>query len=69
MLKKTHSKIAPWIVLRSDDKFAARKEAIKHILNSIKYENKNNSLSFQPDKDVTISVKEELRLMSKEGKY
>jgi polyphosphate kinase 2 (PPK2 family) len=37
MLKATDTRIAPWHVLRSDDKKAARLNAIAHILSSIKY--------------------------------
>jgi polyphosphate kinase 2 len=37
MLKKTDTKAAPWIIVPSDDKKAARLNAISHILASIPY--------------------------------
>ena len=37
MLKKTDSKIAPWYIVRSDDKKAARLNTIAHILSRIPY--------------------------------
>ena len=37
MLKKTDTKIAPWFIVRSDDKKAARLNAISHILSAIPY--------------------------------
>jgi polyphosphate kinase len=38
MLKKTHSKHAPWYIVRSDDKRRARLNCISHILNQIPFE-------------------------------
>ena len=37
MLKKTDTKIAPWYIVRSDDKRAARLNTIAHILDAIPY--------------------------------
>jgi len=37
MLKKTDTKVAPWYVVRSDDKRAARLNVISHILTQIPY--------------------------------
>ena len=69
MLSKTHSKSAPWIVLRSDNKFEARKEAIKHILNSVDYTNRDKNLDFTPNKEISVTVEQELKLMKKDGTY
>lgn len=41
MLKETHSKEAPWTVVRSNDKRRARLNAIRHILLSLDYEGKD----------------------------
>jgi polyphosphate kinase 2 len=38
MLKKTDSKHAPWFIVRSDNKKAARLNTISHLLSAIKYE-------------------------------
>jgi polyphosphate kinase 2 len=69
MLKRTHSRNAPWHILRSDDKHKARLEAIKVILNSVEYENKNYSLDYEPDYNYNISVQKELRSMRKDKDY
>ena len=37
MLKKTDTKIAPWFIVRSDDKKAARLNTISHLLSRIRY--------------------------------
>ena len=37
MLKKTDTKIAPWYIVRSDDKKAARLNVIAHILDTVPY--------------------------------
>jgi polyphosphate kinase 2 len=37
MLKKTDTRIAPWFIVRSDDKKAARLNTIAHVLRSIPY--------------------------------
>jgi hypothetical protein len=37
MLKKTDTKIAPWYIVRSDDKRAARLNTISHLLSAIPY--------------------------------
>jgi len=67
MLKNTHSIDAPWIVLRSNNKFKARLEAIKHILNSVEYLGKDLSLDYKPNTKISVSVEEELSLMRAEG--
>jgi polyphosphate kinase 2 (PPK2 family) len=39
MLRRTHTYTAPWTVIRSNDKHKARLNAIKVILNSVKFGN------------------------------
>ncbi len=69
MLKRTSSRSAPWNIVRSDDKHKARMEAIKIVLNSVDYENRNYALSFTPDDDINISVQKELSRMRKRKDY
>ncbi|MEA2050822.1 MAG: polyphosphate kinase 2 [Campylobacterota bacterium] len=69
MLKRTHSRSAPWSVVRSDDKHKARMEAIKIVLNSVDYEDRNYSLNFNPDDKINISVQKELARMRKKRDY
>eukprot|EP01156_Anaeramoeba_ignava_P006723 Anaeramoba_ignava/a349405_131.p1 GENE.a349405_131~~a349405_131.p1 ORF type:complete len:388 (+),score=8.14 a349405_131:964-2127(+) len=69
MLKRTHSRSAPWYILRSDDKHKARMEAIKVVLNSVDYFDRNYSLDFEPDEKINISVQKELARMRKKKDY
>ncbi|MEW6639848.1 MAG: polyphosphate kinase 2 [Pseudomonadota bacterium] len=43
MLKATHTRHAPWYIVRSDDKKRARLNAISHILNTIPYKRVRNA--------------------------
>ena len=63
MLKRTHTISAPWTVVRSNDKFQARLNAIKVILNAVLYERLNNDLDFSVDEKIVVSGSRELELM------
>jgi polyphosphate kinase 2 len=63
MLKKSHTNIAPWTIIRSDNKHLARLNAMKVILNSVPYERGNKDLDFVPDPNVVISGAREKELM------
>lgn len=63
MLKKTSTVDAPWTIIRSESKQKARLNAIKVILNSVPYEDRNPDLDFAPDPEVVISGARELELM------
>jgi polyphosphate kinase len=63
MLRRTHTTHAPWKVVRSNDKHAARLNAMKVILNSASYERLDDSLDFVPDPDILISGSRELETM------
>jgi len=63
MLKKTHTNIAPWIIIRSNNKFDARLNAMKVILNSVPYERGNEDLDFVPNPNVVISGAREKEIM------
>jgi len=73
MLKNTHTIYAPWTVIRSDNKFKARLNAMKVILNAVNYENRNEELNFIPDDDIVVSGAREIELMEveriKSGKF
>jgi len=66
MLKRTHSNHAPWTVIRSNDKDAARLNAIRTILNSVPYERGNPELDFVPDPQIVISGAREVEQMEAE---
>lgn len=73
MLEASHSRQAPWTIIRSNDKHQARKEAMKVILNHVNYEGRNNDLDFDLKTDIVLSGAHELEIMDKhmkkEGKF
>jgi len=68
MLKKTDTPTTPWYIIRSDDKYRARLEAMKVILNITKYRGRKRNLVFEPDPNIVIRGSEEYHLMQKELK-
>lgn len=73
MLRLTNTNNAPWTVIRSDNKHFARIEALKVILNSIDYDNKDMNLDYTLRPDVVISGSREIEIMDAQrsscGKY
>jgi polyphosphate kinase 2 (PPK2 family) len=73
MIRLTHSHNAPWTIIRSDNKHLARLEALKVILNTINYEDKDANLDFTLDPDIVISGAREIEIMDAQrtscGKY
>ncbi|MGL4488122.1 MAG: polyphosphate kinase 2 [Rhizobiaceae bacterium] len=49
MFKRTHSKAAPWTIIRSNDKRRARLEAIRLVLDAIDYAHKDPSVIGKAD--------------------
>jgi polyphosphate kinase 2 len=69
MLRRTNTTIAPWTIIRSNDKHLARLNAMKVILNSVPYERLNPDLDFVPQHDIVISGSRELELMEAQRLY
>jgi polyphosphate kinase 2 len=65
MLKKTHTTNTPWTIIRSDDKFQARMNAMKVILNAVPYP-KDSGLDLVPDPEIVVSGSRELENMEAE---
>ena len=63
MLKQTHTHISPWSVIRSNDKYQARLNAIKSILNKVNYEDRNMSLDYTVNPNIYYSGAHEIELM------
>ncbi len=63
MLKHTSTPTAPWTIIRSESKQAARVNAMRVILNAVHYEDRDSDLDFTPDPDVVVSGARELELM------
>jgi polyphosphate kinase len=66
MLTRTSTEAAPWLIIRSGDKWRARINAIKVILNAVGYDDRNPDLDFTPDSDIVLSSAEEIALMEAE---
>jgi polyphosphate kinase len=73
MLRRTHTPHAPWAVIRSNNKFKARLNALKVILNAVPYERLDPNLDFVPEPNIVISGARELEIMEaqmlREGKF
>jgi polyphosphate kinase 2 len=63
MLKRSHTPAAPWTIIRSKDKHQARLNAMRVILDSVDYEDRNPDLEFVPDPEVVVSGAREVELM------
>ena len=65
MLSETNRTMAPWTIIRSDNKKHARLNCIKHILTYMDYEGKLPAKKLLPDPEIVISGIDELRHMEK----
>ena len=63
MLSETNRTIAPWTIIRSDNKKMARLNTIKFILKNIDYEGKLDQKTFNTDPNILVSGIKELKLM------
>ncbi|MCP5068477.1 MAG: polyphosphate kinase 2 [bacterium] len=66
LLEKTHTKLNPWYVIRSDQKAMARLETIKLILRKTAYKGRSRTLDFKANEDIVIPGDDEARLMRRE---
>ena len=68
MLRKTHTAHAPWTVIRSNDKYQARLNAMRVILNSVPYDRSESigEIDFVPDPEIVISGAREVETMEAE---
>lgn len=65
MLSETNRSIAPWTIVRSDNKKMARINCIKFILSSMNYSDKLAEKHLTPDPQIVVSGIDELRHMEK----
>ena len=69
MLMASNTDIAPWIIIKSDDKKRARLNCIRHILLNIEYKNKTEEKNFfKIDKNILISGTHEIENMEQDHK-
>ncbi len=62
MFDRTHTDLAPWTVIRSNDKKRARLEAMRSLLAGIDYDRKDPDLVGQPD-PLIVGVPADMREM------
>jgi len=63
MLSETNRTIAPWTIIRSNDKKRARINCIKCLLSQMEYEGKPDVAELVPDPEIIISGIDELKHM------
>ena len=63
MLLASHTDIAPWSIVRSDNKKQARLNCIKHILKQIKYSARVSKKLLQTDPNIFFSGADEIQIM------
>ncbi len=56
MFLLTHTDIAPWTIIKSDDKKRARINAIRHVLNRFDYDGKDETVACAPDISLVASA-------------
>jgi len=69
MLSATHTSVAPWTIIKSDDKKKARLNCIKHILNFVDYPDKVDEKKIKVDRDIVIYGSDEAIAMEKKFKF
>jgi polyphosphate kinase 2 len=65
MLNETNRTLAPWTIIRSDNKKSARLNCIKHILSNINYDDRIPKKQLHTDPEILISGIEEIRFLEK----
>lgn len=66
MLERTSSGSAEWTIIRSNNKPKARLNALKVILNSVDYDDRNPDIDFSVEPEIVFSGREELDRMDDE---
>ena len=69
MLSATHTEVAPWTIVKSDNKKRARINCIKHILNFIDYPDKIAKEEIVVDNDIIVYGRDEAISMEKMFKF
>ena len=70
MLMASNTDIAPWTIVKSDDKKNARLNCIRYILSNIEYQNKIQDKNFfKLDTNILISGTHEIEKMEQDNKF
>lgn len=65
----SNTDLAPWCVIRSDDKKRARLNCIRYILSQVEYSNRTKDDIFKIDEDILISGTREIEIMEQDNKF
>lgn len=65
MLNESNRTIAPWTIIRSDNKKKARLNCMKYLLSNVDYDNKLPEKQLRTDPEIVISGIDEIRNMEK----
>ena len=65
MLNETNRTLAPWTIIRSDNKKMARLNCIKHILSNVNYDDRIPKKELHTDPNILISGIDEIRFLEK----
>ena len=63
MLRRSHTSAAPWTIIRSNNKHAARLNVLRVILNSVPYKDRNPDLDYVPNPEIVVSGAREIETM------
>ncbi len=69
MLSATHTSVAPWTIVKSDNKKKARINCIKHILNFVDYPDKIKQKDITVDCDIIVYGRDEEIAMEKKFRF
>lgn len=69
MLMASNTDLAPWCVIRSDDKKRARLNCIRYILSQVEYSNRTKDDIFKIDEDILIGGTKEIEIMEQDNKF
>ena len=69
MLSATHTDVAPWTIVKSDNKKRARINCIKHILNFVEYPDKISKKDIKVDDEIIVYGRDEAIAMEKMFKF
>ncbi|MGX1790398.1 polyphosphate kinase 2 [Bosea sp. NPDC055332] len=60
MLAQSSTEHAPWTIIRANDKFRARLNAIRHVLHAVPYKGKDEEAIGETDRKIVLTAKEYL---------
>ncbi len=66
MLSKTSTAVAPWTIIRSENKHLARLNAMRLILSATEYEDRDPNVDLTPDPKIAVPGSREIEIMEQQ---